>query len=375
MLNKQEFKTEFAGQEVSISVSKIAEQATSAAIGKHGDTTVLVTITMGTADRDIDYFPLTIDYEEKFYAAGKIIGSRFIRREGRPSEEAILSGRLIDRSLRPLFDERLRRDVQIVITVLSYDEENDPEFIALLTASTMLAASEIPWGGPVAGVRFAQTKDGKFILNPKNTELKDRDAVYFEGFAAGVQNKINMIELEGNEAAEDEVALGLQKAQAAINELIDFEKAIIKQIGKEKLELRLIQKADPLKEKVQAFLKGKLEDVVYTGDKVARHHKKAELKEKLLAYLEAEGSAEERHRVTDLIDKEEGEMVRKNILEKEMRPDHRKMDEVRELYAEIGLFRRLHGSALFMRGNTQALAAVTLAAPGAEQLIETKRMV
>ena len=371
MLNKQEFKTEFAGQEVSISVSKIAEQATSAAIGKHGDTTVLVTITMGTADRDIDYFPLTIDYEEKFYAAGKIIGSRFIRREGRPSEEAILSGRLIDRSLRPLFDERLRRDVQIVITVLSYDEENDPEFIALLTASTMLAASEIPWGGPVAGIRFAQTKDGSFILNPKNTDLKDRDAVYFEGFAAGVEDKINMIELEGNEAAEDEVALGLHKAQAAINELISFEKAIIKQIGKEKLELRLIQKTDPLKEKVQAFLKGKLEDVVYTGDKVARHHKKAELKEKLLAYLEAEGSAEERHRVTDLIDKEEGEMVRKNILEKEMRPDHRKMDEVRELYAEIGLFRRLHGSALFMRGNTQALAEVTLAAPGAEQLIET----
>src|SRR3990167_429484 len=138
MLNKQEFKTEFAGQEVSISVSKIAEQATSAAIGKHGDTTVLVTITMGTADRDIDYFPLTIDYEEKFYAAGKIIGSRFIRREGRPSEEAILSGRLVDRALRPLFDSRIRRDIQIVVTILSIDEENDPDLVSLITASAAL---------------------------------------------------------------------------------------------------------------------------------------------------------------------------------------------------------------------------------------------
>lgn len=371
MLEKKEFKTEFAGQEVSVSVSKIAEQATSAAIGKHGDTTVLVTITMGGQERDIDYFPLTIDYEEKFYAAGKIIGSRFIRREGRPSEEAVLSGRLIDRSLRPLFDERLRRDVQIVITVLSYDEENDPEFIALLTASTMLAASEIPWGGPVAGIRFAQTKDGNFILNPKNAELKDREAVLFEGFAAGIKDKINMIELEGNEAGEGEVAEGLEKAQAAINEMITFEKSIVKQIGKEKLELAVTEKADPLKEKVGAFLKGKLEDVVYAGDKIARHHKKAELKEKLEAYLEAEGFEKDMRRITDLIDREEGVMVRKNILEKDMRPDKRKMDEVRELYAEVGLFKRLHGSALFMRGNTQALTAVTLAAPGAEQLIET----
>lgn len=370
-LNRREFKTEFAGQELSITTSRIAEQATSSGIGKHGDTTVLVTVTMGNEDRNIDYFPLTIDYEEKFYAAGKIIGSRFIRRESRPSEEAILSGRLIDRSLRPLFDNRLRRDVQIVITVLSYDEEHDPEFVALLTASTMLAASEIPWGGPIAGVRFAQMKDGRFILNPKNSEVADTNNVYFEGFAAGVKDKINMIELQGNEATEAHVAEALAQAQAAIKELIGFEQAVIKQVGKEKIKFSFKAEADPLRDKVQEFLKGRLEEVIYAGDKVARHHKKAALKEQLAEYLKAEGFEEDLHRITDLIDEEEGALVRKNILEKERRPDNRELGEVRELYAEVGLFKRLHGSALFVRGNTQALAAVTLAAPGAEQLIET----
>src|SRR3990167_7419357 len=146
-LNKQQFSIDFAGQPPTLSVSKIGEQADAAVIGTYGDTSVLVTAVMGKQDKDINYFPLVVDYEEKFYAAGKIIGSRFVRREGRPSENAVLSGRLIDRSIRPLFDHRLRRDVQIVLTVLSYDEENDPDFIAMLSASTAFAISPIPWNG------------------------------------------------------------------------------------------------------------------------------------------------------------------------------------------------------------------------------------
>src|SRR3989338_6353016 len=203
MLNKQEFKTEFAGQEVSISVSKIAEQATSAAIGKHGDTTVLVTITMGTADRDIDYFPLTIDYEEKFYAAGKIIGSRFIRREGRPSEEAILTGRLVDRTIRPLFDNRIRRNIQVVATVLSFDEENDQDFVGLMGASTALHISDVPWAGPVGAVRVAKIGE-KFVVNPDNSNMKGED-FEFDAFVAGAKGNINMIELGGGGAKETDV--------------------------------------------------------------------------------------------------------------------------------------------------------------------------
>src|SRR3990167_4646542 len=147
MLNRQKFTIEVAGKTLTLETSRLAEQANAAVLGTYGDTSVLVTAVMGKKDRDIDYFPLVVDYEEKFYAAGKIIGSRFVRREGRPSENAVLSGRLIDRSIRPLFDHRLRRDVQIVLTVLSYNEENDPDFIAMLSASTAFAISPIPWNG------------------------------------------------------------------------------------------------------------------------------------------------------------------------------------------------------------------------------------
>src|SRR3990167_4747575 len=151
MLNKQRFTTEIAGKTLTLEVSDLAGQANAAVLGTFGETSVLATAVMGKEDRNIDYFPLTVDYEERFYAAGKIIGSRFIRREGRPSDEAILSGRLIDRTIRPLFDQRLRRDVQVVITVMAYDEKNDPDMIALLAASTALSISNIPWNGPVAG--------------------------------------------------------------------------------------------------------------------------------------------------------------------------------------------------------------------------------
>ena len=181
---------EFAGKPLKLSISKMAEQANAAVIGQYGDTTVLVTAVMGKTDRSLDYFPLTVDYEEKFYAAGKIIGSRFVRREGRPSENAVLSGRMIDRTIRPLFDHRIRRDVQIVITVLSYDEQNDPDFISLLTASTALMISDIPWNGPVAGVRLVK-KNGEVIVNPGNGEAED---ISFEAFIGTTEKRINMIE-------------------------------------------------------------------------------------------------------------------------------------------------------------------------------------
>ncbi len=371
-LQKQPFKTEIAGKELTLEISKIAEQANAAVMGHYGDTSVLVTATMGKEDRQINYFPLVIDYEEKFYAAGKIIGSRFIRREGRPSEEAVLSGRLIDRSLRPLFGKRLRRDVQIIITVLSYDEESDPDFVSLVAASTAIGISNIPWGGPIGGLKVAKLKDGKTVLNPGNSIIKESGNLAFEGFVAGAGDKINMIELSGNEAGENDIIESFALAREEIKKLIDFQKEIIKKIGTEKIALKDAEAVPELESKIRKFLSGKLEEAVYVNEKTDRQNKLGILKEELHTHLIEEGFASSDFgKAGELLEEVVSEVIRKNILEKERRPDGRKIDEIRPLYAEVALFKRLHGSALFIRGNTQALAATTLAAPGAEQLIET----
>ena len=253
MLNRQQFTTEVAGKTLTLEISDLAGQANAAVLGTYGDTSVLATAVMGKEDRNIDYFPLTVDYEERFYAAGKIIGSRFIRREGRPSEAAVLSGRLIDRSIRPLFDHRLRRDVQIVITVLSYDEVNDPDFISLISASAALAISSIPWNGPIAGARVAKTTDGETIINPLNSLFADRSKIIFDSFVAGSADKINMIELGGNEAEEEDIVKSFELAQGEIKKLIDFQKEIVKKTGKSKAEVFLAEPAPELKEKISSF--------------------------------------------------------------------------------------------------------------------------
>jgi len=370
-LNKKQFTTEVAGKKLTLEVSDIAKQANAAVLGTYGDTSVLVTATMSKEDRAIDYLPLVIDYEERFYAAGKIIGSRFIRREGRPSEEAVLSGRLIDRSLRPLFDQRLRRDIQIIVTVLSYDEENDPDFIALITASTALSISDIPWNGPIAGVKLARFSDGRIVINSTNSLLKGEDRLGFEAFISGTTERINMIELAGNEAKEEELIEAFDLSQKEIEKLIEFQKKITKEIGQPKIKYDYDNDND-LKNKVQEYLKDKLEAAIYSPEKVDRQSKIGLLKQELKDYLIEEGiGGSVLAKVDFLFEEEVNKLVHKNIIELEKRPDGRALDEVRQLYGEVGLFKRLHGSALFVRGSTQALAVVTLAAPGAEQLIET----
>ena len=184
-LARKIYKTSVRGEEVSLEVSKIAGQANAAVLGRHGDTAVLAAVVMSEQDKSGDFFPLTVDYEERFYAAGKILGSRFVRREGRATDDAVLSARVIDRTIRPLFDPRLRREVQVVITILSYEEKNDPDFIALLSASAALAISDIPWNGPVAGMK---------IISPENG-----DVAGYQAYFAGTDKKINMIEFEGKE--------------------------------------------------------------------------------------------------------------------------------------------------------------------------------
>ncbi len=348
---KQVFQTEFENKNLSLEVSDLGCQANAAVLGKYGETAVLVTVVMGKKDEPKNYLPLVVDYEEKFYAAGKIIGSRFVRREGRPSDDAIISGRLIDRTIRPLFDQRIRRAIQVVVTVLAYDEENDPDFIALLTASTALAISDVPWNGPVAGVRI------------------DKEQPKLEAFFAGTEDKINMIELGAEEIASETAVELFGSSQKKIKELIAFQKGVIKTLGQKKAELVLAEPPVELKNKIYDFLNGRLEKAVYQSSKNSRQNALEDLKTELLDNLSEEPGAKDW--ADKILEEETDKIVHQGILENDKRPDSRKLDEVRPLYAETGLFKRTHGSALFVRGDTQSLVVTTLAAPGAEQLVET----
>ena len=369
-LNRKTFDLDLAARKLQLETSSIGEQTNSAIIGRYGDTTVLVTAVMGSEDRDIDYMPLTVDYEEKFYAAGKIIGSRFVRREGRPSDEAILSGRLVDRAIRPLFDSRMRRDIQVVVTILSYDEENDPDLVALNAASAALLVSDIPWSGPVAGVKIAKI-DGNLVVNPLLSQLNGGKAK-FETFVAGSRGKISMIELSGDDADEKEIMEAFKLAEKEIGKILDFQEKIAKELRVKKTDIKLNETPVELKKAIQEFLSGKLEKAIYVKGKTERQNNLGELKEDLLLHLKEIGfSGSDLGTANHVFDEEVDGMVHEKILREELRPDGRKLDEVRDLYGEIGLLPRTHGSALFIRGDTQALAVVTLASPGAEQLIET----
>jgi len=369
-LRKQEFKQEFAGQELVMEVSRLAEQATLAVIGTYGDTSVLVTVVMGKEDRDVPYFPLNVEYEERFYAAGKILGSRFMRREGRPSEEAILSGRLIDRTIRPLFNHKMRRPVQVVITVLSVDDVLDLDFIALLTASTALAASEIPWNGPVAGVKILKNKHADaYVINPKTAEVSEEFELL--AFIAGTEEKINMIELEGVEALESHTVEAFEKAQKEIADLIVWQKGVIAKIGHEKSEVPLSEIDPELKKSVEIFLSDRIEKALYVHDKKEQEENIRTLRHELREFLKEAGAEKDAiEGADDVFEAEVDALVHKNVLASDKRPDGRALHQVRDLYGEIGLFKRTHGSGFFIRGNTQSLAVTTLGAPGDQQLVD-----
>ncbi len=350
MTNRKQFEISFNGKPIKLEISKLAEQANAAVFGYYGQTVVMATAVMGKEDRDIDYMPLMVDFEEKFYAVGKILGNQYMRREGRASENAVLSGRMIDRTIRPLFNHNIRRDIQVVITILSLEDGCDPVFIGLLAASTALAISDIPWGGPLAGVPIK--KGG------------------WSAFVSGTADKINMIELEGLDVKEEEIISEFEKAQKVIAELIDLQNKIVKEFGKTKANVALAEPDSALKEKVHNFLKDKLESAIYVKEKTARNNNLSELQKNLINNLAGNGDEKIVAMINHLFENEVDAIVHKNIIESDKRPDFRRLDEVRELSAEVGLFERLHGSALFIRGNTQALAITTLASPDSEQTIE-----
>jgi polyribonucleotide nucleotidyltransferase len=369
-LQRKQFSLEIGGRTLKLEVSKLAEQANAAVLASYGETTVLATAVMAKTDRDVDYLPLTVNYEEKFYAGGHILGSRFLRRESKPSDEAILSGRLIDRAIRPLFDQRIRREIQVVVTVLSYDGQNDPDFVGLVAASTALAMSDIPWNGPISGVRLLKNRSG-FVVNPTNSELA-ADDVEFSTFIAGLGGKINMIELGGLDAKEEDVAKAFETALQPIAQLIDFQNEAVKALGRPKTDVPVPMPSEKLQSSVSEFLKGKLEAAVYIKEKQERGLKMEELRADLLRALSEEQFLEKEIELASLMfDDEVDALVHRKLLDESVRPDGRAFDELRDLYAEAGVLPIVHGSALFVRGNTQALAVTTLAAPGAERLSET----
>ena len=350
-LHRKIFSTELDGSPISIEVSELAGQANAAVIGKHGNTIVLATVVMGKEDKSGDFFPLTVDYEERFYAAGKIIGSRFVRREGRPSDEATLSARLIDRTIRPLFDHRLRREVQVVITILSYDELNDPDVIGLLAASTALHISDIPWNGPVAGVQTVKRDASQNLV--------------FKSFFSGPEEYVNMIEFEGKEVDETEAIRAFEESHAKVKKLVAFQNDIRRDIGKEKATIPLPEHDPELQKEVNSFLEKDLAAAL-------KEKRTDALKRALFEHVAAHETLKEKIKgVEALFEEIVDEFVHTEALEHDRRVDGRAFDEIRPLYAEAGIFPTTHGSGLFIRGNTQVLAMTTLASSSAEQLIET----
>jgi len=371
-LNKKIFETEIAGRPLKVEISRLAEQANASALVTYGETTVLATVVMDKKDKDGDFMPLMVDYEEKYYAVGKILGSQYVRREGRPSQDATLSGRLIDRAIRPLFDNRIRRPIQVTATILSYDEENNPDFVALTATSIALGISDIPWNGPIAGVAVAMIGD-TLLINPTEGDLsRGEDDKKFLSFIAGLNGEVNMIEFEGRETSESEIITAYTEAMKEIEKLLVFERDIIAKVGKPKANIALTDPSEELQLSVTNFLNQTLESALFIKNKTERESALFNLKKELMANLIQNGFAEDVAPAVEMIlESYTNEVVHKEVIENNRRVDGRAIDEVRELYAEVGSLPRLHGSSIFARGNTQSLAVVTLAAPGAEKVIET----
>ena len=361
-MEKKKYQLSVGNKTIELEFSNLAELANGSVMAKIGETVILTNVVMGNQDRnDLDFFPLLVDYEEKYYAAGKIYGSRFIRRESRPSEIAILLARLIDRTIRPLFPALMRRDVQVVATCLSIDEEHDPDVLGIISSSLALGTSDIPWQGPVSAVRIGWSEKTGFLINPTYEERKD---LVLDMVVSGPDKEINMLEAGANEAKEEIVTQALEIAQKEIASLNEQQQKIIQEIGKTKTEVLIKTVEETLNQDIQNYLTDKLEPIVYSQDKKEKEIQMTELKEGLINFLKEKQYTEEQLKDVDyLLEDEIDKLVHKNILEQEKRPDLRKLDEIRPLEMAIDILPRTHGSALFMRGITHALSVVTLGSP------------
>lgn len=365
----KQYQVKAGNKSLIIEFSNLAEQANGSVMIKMGDTVVLASAVMGAEDRtDLDFFPLLVDYEEKYYAAGKIYGSRFLRRESRPSDIAILNSRLIDRTIRPLFSSKMRREVQVVVTCLSIDEKNDPDILGIIAASLALGVSNIPWQGPVAAVRISWSEEKGFLVNP---EYEERDEACFNITISGADDLINMIEAEANEAPEDIVKQAIQKGQEEIASINKQLREIIAKVGIPKEEVMLKEWDGELEKKIENFIEDKLESAIYIKNKSERNAQIASIKQELMDHLKSEAySSESLVDIDPIFNEQINKIVHQNILKNDKRPDLRKLDEVRPLDIMIDILPRPHGSALFMRGETHVLSVVTLGSPSDVLLLQ-----
>ncbi|HWQ59598.1 MAG TPA: polyribonucleotide nucleotidyltransferase [Candidatus Fimivivens sp.] len=375
MQEQKSWALQLGGRELRVSTGLLAKQASGAVTVRYGETVVLATAVMSKqAGQSRGYFPLMVDYEERYYAAGKIKGSRFIKREGRPSDTAILSGRAVDRTVRPLFDGRMRSEVQVVTTVLSIDGENDPDIVAIIAASAALSISDIPWNGPVAAVRVGRM-NGEFILNP-STEERENGSNTLDLVISGTKDKINMIEAGANELPEADMAEAFRFGFENVRKIATFIEGIRDEAGKPKSKAIVLAGPDGFDEGLKTFLReaGLAEALFSDKKKEEKYAAIGEIETKMKAYIaetypdDAANLGEISHLVMDELS---DEILHEKILKENKRPDGRKLDEIRPISSHVGVLPRTHGTGLFTRGETQALTVTTLGAPGDQMIVDT----
>ena len=364
--------SDLAGKPFSMETGVLALQADGSVLAKLGDTVVLATAVMSKTLREgMQYFPLLVDYEERLYAAGKIKGSRFIKREGRATDEAILSGRLIDRTIRPLFPDGMRNDVQVVATILSVDEVNDPDVLAVTAASAALSISRIPFDGPIAAVRVGRA-GGAFILNPS---YQEREAGDLDLVVSGTTDNILMVEAGAKQISEDDMIAAIKFAQPHLAALVKLQNDLVAQVGVAKVEVKRVLADEKVLAVVMSFAKDKLEQALYgTFPKEVREQQVSVVEEEVAAHIATKFADEPqmdfKAQSSLAFEKLMKKVIRTNILEKELRVDHRKLDVTRPVSCQVGVLPRTHGSALFNRGETQVLTTVTLGSAGDAQILD-----
>lgn len=363
---KHTYSYDWAGRKLTVDIGQLAKQANGAVLVRYGETAVLSTVTASKEPKNVDFFPLTVNYEERLYAVGKIPGG-FIKREGRPSEKAILASRLIDRPIRPLFADGFRNDVQIISMVMSVDQDCSSEMAAMFGSSLALCVSDIPFEGPIAGVVVGRINN-EFIINPTVEELEKSD---INLTVAGTKDAINMVEAGADEVPEETMLEAIMYGHDAIIKLIEFQEMIAAEIGKEKIKVKLYQVDSILEKEIKDLCGQDLNQAVQVQEKHAREDAIKAVKDSVLAKYEEQDTDEEKMKqIKEILNKLVKSEVRRLITEEKVRPDGRNPDEIRPLSSEVGLLPRTHGSGLFTRGQTQALSICTLGALGDVQILD-----
>ena len=354
------------GQELKLEVNRVGFRSTGSVIATWGETTVLANAIIGSVNHDLDYFPLSVDYEEKFYASGKISGSRFIKREGRPSDEAILTSRLIDRSIRPLFGKDFKNNTTVATTILSFDPKLGADVPAMIAASVAVLMTGAPFAGPVAGCHISLDESGKLVSNPNLDKLK---ASKLDLLVASNNQGVMMVEAEASQVSEEIIIEGLKIGHEENKNALKIQQDLIDQLGVKPLEYEPQLPADKVKKTVSEFLKKSVKKEDITGDYQSRKLRLEELKQELLDKIDDEDNSQSDY--LGYFEKSIDQALRRLIIKDNQRPDGRKFDEVRPLSSQVGWLPRAHGSSIFTRGVTQAANIVTLAPPSSAQLVET----